>query len=42
METQREHRTQIERNLESLSTPVLILKKKFLYYIQKEATLNRY
>jgi len=41
METQWEHITQIERNLESLSALVLILKKEFLYYIRKEAALNR-
>jgi hypothetical protein len=41
METQREHITQIERNLESLPALVLILKKEFLYYIRQEATLNR-
>jgi hypothetical protein len=41
METQREHITQIERNLESLSALVLILKKEFLYYIRQEAALNR-
>jgi hypothetical protein len=38
METQREHITQIERNLESLSALVLILKKEFLFYIRQEAT----
>jgi hypothetical protein len=41
METQREHITQIERNLESLSALVLILKKEFLFYIRQEATWNR-
>jgi hypothetical protein len=41
METQREHITQIERNLESLSALVLILKKEFLYYIRQEAASNR-
>jgi hypothetical protein len=41
METHREHITQIERNLESLSALVLILKKEFLNYIRQEETLNK-
>jgi hypothetical protein len=36
METQREHITQIERNLESLSALVLILKKSFSFTFGKK------
>jgi hypothetical protein len=42
MEIQEKHTTQTERNLESLSALVLILKKEsFLYYIQQEETFDR-
>jgi hypothetical protein len=41
METQWEHITQIERNLESMFALVLILKKEFIYYIRQEAAPNR-
>jgi hypothetical protein len=39
METQREHITQIERNLESLSVLVLILKKSFYFTFDKKQPL---
>jgi hypothetical protein len=41
METQREHITQIERNLESLSALVLILKKSFSFTFGKKQASNR-